>query len=247
MKIDSDIPNPDSHLGVVFYSRLVPNAYESEKQQRSISYSADYIKITVPGNKHLEIDTPVREQHKQRFPFHWAAYQNRVDAGQAITGTPIAEWSRITPAQAEELRGLKFYTVEAIAGASDAQLQSIGMIAGQNSFTFRDDAKRFLSVADAAAKLKEADAKQAEADAKLAEANAQIKAQQEQHMKDMQEMKEQMQRLLASAVPAAAGVATPVLVPATRSETPPAVPAVASVSAPIPAKRGRPAKEAKNA
>ena len=116
-------------------------------------------------------------------------------------GTPITEWARITPSQADELRGLKFPTVESIAGASDAQLQTIGMIAGQSAFTFRDDAKRFLLVAEAAAKLTEADKKQAEADAKLNAANAEIALQREQHAKDMEEMKAQMKDILSQVAP----------------------------------------------
>jgi hypothetical protein len=44
-------------------------------------------------------------------------------------------------AQAEELRGVKFFTVEQIANASDGQLQSIGMIGGMNAHVMRDRAK----------------------------------------------------------------------------------------------------------
>lgn len=191
MKLDTDIHNPDAHLQVSFYSKLVPNAWESKEKQRSISDSVDYIKIQIPGNRNLEIDTPAREEHKKRFPLHWAAYQNRPDQVGNLVGTPIGDWPRVNPSMAEELRGLRFHTVEAVAGASDAQLQTIGMIAGQSAFTFRDDAKRFLSVADAAAKLKEADEK-------LAAANEEAQKVREQHAADMADMRLQMQQFLAA-------------------------------------------------
>ena len=170
--------NPDSRLAVQFYSRLVKNDFESEKQQRSIHASVDFVRIMTPGDKLNIVDTFAREDHKTRFPIQWHAYKNRNDANTHIIGTPINEWSRISPSQAEELRGLKFYTVESVAGASDAQLQGIGMIAGVSAYTFRDDAKRFLSVAEAASKLSEADKRVADADAKIAAMQADFNAKQ---------------------------------------------------------------------
>lgn len=160
--------NADARLSVQFYSKPVQNEFESEKQQRPIFTPFDFVKIMTPGDKLNIIDTFVREDHKARFPLQWQAYKNRGDANTHMIGTPINEWPRITPSQALELNGLKFFTVEAIASASDAQLQGIGMIAGTSAYTFRDDARRFLSVAEAASKLTEADKKVAEAEAKIA-------------------------------------------------------------------------------
>lgn len=174
--IASDTNNPDfvgayhgdSRLAVQFYSKPMANEFETEKQQRPIFFSCDFVKIMIPGDKLSIVDTFVREEHKQRFPKQWQAYKNRSDENTHMMGTPLTEWQRIGRSQAEELRGLKFYTVEAIAGASDAQLQGIGMVAGISAFTLRDEAKRFLSVAEAASKLTEADKKLADAEAKIA-------------------------------------------------------------------------------
>lgn len=170
--------NPDSRLAVQFYSRLVQNDFETHKQQRPIHESMDFVKIMTPGDKLNIIDTYAREDHKNRFPIQWQAYKNRGDANTHIIGTPITDWPRISASQAEELRGLKFYTVEAIAQASDAQLQGIGMIAGMSAYTFRDDAKRFLSVAEAASKLTEADKRVAESEAKIKAMHEDFAAQQ---------------------------------------------------------------------
>ena len=164
--------NPDRRLSVQFYSKPIKNEFQSEQQQRPIFDAADMIKIITPGNTLSIIDTFVRPEHKERFPGQWAAYKNRSDEHTHEMGTPITEWPRISATQAEELRGLKFYTVEAIAGAADAQLQGIGMIAGVSAYTFRDDAKRFLMVADAASKLSEADKRVKDADDKIAKMQA---------------------------------------------------------------------------
>jgi hypothetical protein len=185
------INNPDARLWVQFYRKPVENAFKSEQEQRPVFDEVDFVKIMVPGDKLSIIDTFVRDEHKRRFPMQWAAYQNRTGDQMKISGTPISEWPRISAAQAEELRALKFYTVESIASASDAQLQHIGMIAGQSAFTFRDDAKRFLSLADAAAKQREADEKLKAVNEEFAKKEADLKAQ-------MEEMRKQMAALLAA-------------------------------------------------
>lgn len=172
-RIHSDDKNPDAGLAVQFYKRSIENEFQSEQNKRPIFESRDFVKIWSPGNVLNIIDTFVTEDHKRRFPLQWQAYSNRMEGSDLDTrevGTPITVWPRITREQAEELRGLKFYTVEAVANASDAQLQSVGMIAGMSAFSFRDEARRFLSVADAAAKLAEADRKLAEATASSAAA-----------------------------------------------------------------------------
>jgi hypothetical protein len=175
--------NPDSRLAVMFYSRPMPHEFESEKQGRPIFYDQDFVKIFVPGDTTSVIDTPVRDEHKKRFPLHWAHYQNKHGGDQKEIGTPLSQWPRLSPAQVEELHALKFYTVENVANASDASLQRLGMVAGMSPFAFRDHAIRFLalakddSIAHAAeekAKALEArlEAMQQETDAKIAAAVA---------------------------------------------------------------------------
>lgn len=157
--------NPDSRLAVQFYSRPMPNEFESDKQGRPIFYDADFVKIFVPGDSTSVIDTPVREEHKKRFPLHWAHYQNQHAGDQREIGTPLSQWPRLSPAQVEELRALKFHTVENVANASDASLQRLGMVAGMSPFAFRDHAVRFLALAkdDSVAQAAEEKAKALEA------------------------------------------------------------------------------------
>ena len=79
------------------------------------------------------------------FPLHWAHFQNQHGSDEMLSGTPLSEWSLISRSQAEELKGLKFYTIEQIAEASDLALQRMGMSAGMSPYTFRDKAKAFLN------------------------------------------------------------------------------------------------------
>jgi Skp family chaperone for outer membrane proteins len=68
-----------------------------------------------------------------------------------VVGTPLVEWPLVSKSQAEELRAMKFHTVESIANASDQQLQRMGMSAGMSPYAFRDKAKAFLNLATSAA------------------------------------------------------------------------------------------------
>jgi len=181
--------NPDSVLQVVFYSKPMPNEFESNKQGRPIFYDADFVKIMIPGDKDSIIDTFAREDHKKRFPLHWAHYQNKHGGDSREIGTPLAQWPRLTASQAEELKGLKFFTVEAIAHASDAQLQKIGMAAGMAPYAFREHAQRFLALAqgDSAAQAAEEKAKQLEAEKQaLVDQMAADKAETERKFAEMQ-------------------------------------------------------------
>jgi hypothetical protein len=191
MAIESDISNPDSRLAVKFYKRPVKLENESIAQGRPIFQEFDFIKILVPGDALTEIDTYVSEGHKTRFPIQWANYMNRQGSEIGFSGTPITEWPQISVSQAEELKGIKFHTVESIAHASDQQLQKIGMIAGMSPHNFRERAKTFLNLASESADI----CKREEELAQLREENAKIKAETDAKLAEMQS---QMTALLAA-------------------------------------------------
>ena len=195
MALPSDETNADSRLQVRFYKRAVKQEQESLEAGRDIYKEFDFVHICVAGDTLTEIDTYAQNSHKQRFPIQWAQYMNRVGADdEEVVGTPISEWPLVSKSQAEELRALKFKTVESVANASDLQLQRMGMAAGMSPFAFRDKARTFLNLATNAAEtdkreqeinaLKEELAKKdaetakmkAETDAKLAQMQDQMAA-----------------------------------------------------------------------
>ena len=195
MALPSDEQGADSRLQVRFYKRPVHQEQESLAAGRPIYKEFDFVHICVAGDSLTEIDTYALANHKARFPIQWANYMNRVGADdQEVVGTPVSEWPLVSKSQAEELRAMKFHTVEAIASASDQQLQRMGMAAGMSPYAFRDKAKAFLNLATNAAEtdkreqeinaLKEELAKKdeetvkmkAETDAKLAQMQEQMAA-----------------------------------------------------------------------
>lgn len=193
MAIESDIQGADSRLAVQFYNRAVKNEDKSAEAGRPIFEDKIYIKIVVPGDNLSEIDRPMYNEDKGRFPKHWYDFQNRHGDDEVVTGTPLEEWALLTKGQAEELKGLKFRTVESIANCADVQLQRIGMIAGMSPHSFRDKAKAFLNIAQTSA-----DSEKREAEIQsLREANEQVKAEADAKLAKMQEQLETLMSLMA--------------------------------------------------
>ena len=191
MAIDSDTQGADARLAVQFYKKSVKQDIASDEAGRPIFKEFDFVRIMIPGDNLTEIDTYAQESHKSRFPRQWAHYQNQVASHEDIIGTPLEQWPQVTRSQAEELRGLKFHTVESIADCSDQQLQRIGMVAGMSPHNFRLKAKAFLNLATDSAEVAQ---RQAEMQA-LKEENAKIKAETDAKLAAMQE---QMSALLAA-------------------------------------------------
>ena len=191
MAIDSDTQGADARLAVQFYKKSVKQDIASDEAGRPIFKEFDFVRIMIPGDNLTEIDTYAQESHKQRFPRQWAHYQNQVANHEDIIGTPLEQWPQVTRSQADELRGLKFHTVESIADCSDQQLQRIGMVAGMSPYNFRLKAKAFLNLATDSAEVAH---REAELQA-LRQENDKIKAETDAKLAAMQE---QMSALLAA-------------------------------------------------
>ena len=195
MALESDIQGADGRLAVLFYKYLQEDIVKTLEEGRPMFREVDYIKIVTPGDSLTEIDRAVTESDKNRFPLQWAKYLNRVNDEGHYEGTPISEWSLVSRSQAEQLRALKFYTVESIAQAGDQHIQNIGMIAGMSPYTFRDKAKSYLEQAKTSADFSH---REEELDQLRAE-NARIKAETDAKMAEMRaEFDSKMSSLLAA-------------------------------------------------
>jgi hypothetical protein len=185
--------NPDqgSRNVAIFYKKAMKNEFKTAEAGRPIFEDRDMVKIYTAGDNLNVIDTYVREDHKEKYPREWANYMNKHGNDPQLIGTPLDQWPLITASQAEELKALKFYTVENIAGASDQQLQRLGMAAGMSPFAFRDRAVAFLKIAQDESEVN----KHEEELRTLKEENAKIKAETEAKLAQMQE---QMANILAA-------------------------------------------------
>lgn len=181
--------NPDSGLYVEFFWHEEVDGWksreESERLQRRVvmkAPKAPYVRIMVPGDKTTEWVGAVTEAQKQRFPREWLAWQiaeGLVGGEEDIPGWKLAEWDEITPDLLRELTYMRFQTVEQLAGASDKQVQGMGL----GGLGLREKARVALR-----------DKMGAETKAALEE----DRAEKEELKRQLAEMQAQMQQLLAA-------------------------------------------------
>jgi hypothetical protein len=202
MPLASDLDNrefsnpmdPDAGLHVTFYKRPIQNDFQTQIQGRPIFEDVIMCKIIIPGNQTFNVDTPAREDHKRRFPKHWAYFEATQGTENLVVGTPLTQWPILGPAQVEELRALKFLTVESIASASDLQLGRMGTAGGMAATALRDRAIRYLTVAKDTAAVDNAAAE-------LAAVKADAAKRDEEHREQMAAMQAQIAALAAAVQP----------------------------------------------
>lgn len=170
--------NPDDRLAVRFFIQAEQNNYLSQQEGRPVFEDREMVRIEVPGDSKTVIVTYVRDEHKQRFPRQWMAFQANRENPE--TGTPLSEWPQLSASQGEMLRAVKFRTVESIANASDLQIQSVGMIAGMAPHALRERARAFLDSAKGSADVQRMAQELLERDEKLVEQARQLAQLQEQ-------------------------------------------------------------------
>lgn len=171
--------NPDDLLHVEFYMYAPLDKYKSEEQGKQVRFPEEpYVRIMRPGDNTSIIETAVRQEHKQRWPKKWLFFQ--MQRGEVpmdnIPGWKIEDWEVLTDDQRHELKFLRFSTVEQIAGASDSQIQRLGI--GGNGL--REQAKNAIKTkqrSEAQAEIEARDKEIADLKGSLAEIKAMLAAQ----------------------------------------------------------------------
>lgn len=140
--------DPDSVMIVRFYKRACKNNFKTKQEGRPVFEDKIYCEYYPAGSTLLKMDVPAQDAHKARFAKQWAYYQTTQGGDSREVGTPLSAWPLLSPADVENLRGMKFNTVENIAAASDQTLQALGMgIAGMAPHVLRARAQALLAVA----------------------------------------------------------------------------------------------------
>ena len=123
--------DPEAMLHVEFYWYAPVDKWKSETEGKEIRGDRiPFVRIMRPGDNTSIHETPVRDDHKRRFPQKWLAWQIKegmVEGGAEVPGWKLEDWTTINDEQRHELKYLRFFTVEQIAGASDAQVQRLGI------------------------------------------------------------------------------------------------------------------------
>jgi hypothetical protein len=124
LRFQKDQNTADKHLAVRFSWDEVEDPVESAKAGRPIFKSVEFCEIRIPGNKDEIIRDRVKYMHpdpRERFPIAYAKFRagDRVQ----VQGTPLREWAMMTRAQARSYEASNIFTVEQLAGLSDAMAQ----------------------------------------------------------------------------------------------------------------------------
>jgi len=116
------IDDGDKYLYVKFYLQPKRDAKASLESGRPIFKDEVCISIIQPGNKENIIDRVATPKDLARFPKHFTAFKERGEVAQE--GTPLESWTALTKSQVEELKHFNIYTMEQLAGITDAHSQN---------------------------------------------------------------------------------------------------------------------------
>jgi hypothetical protein len=162
--------NPDSMLSVEFYDYAALDKWETDKTGiKTYRTECPFVRISIPGNDKSIVERPAEGIDARRFPKQWLWYQmqtGKIANAENVPGWPLEQWEELNAEQVRQLKFLRFFTVEQIAGANDAQVQGIGMggnslrtkaqaaVAAKNGAEVKDEvAKRDSKIADLEDKL----------------------------------------------------------------------------------------------
>ena len=157
MAVGDIIDRDERPAYVQFERRAVEDKPESEKQGLSISKDVDFVKVTPPYSKDCyvqqvdvwfkNVENNVKNNRTpQLWLDHWKqAYEAFLKGQDApLLGTPIRDWSAISPAQIKNLIHLNILTIEDLANANDEGLKRIGM----GAVELRNKARNWLQAAN---------------------------------------------------------------------------------------------------
>ena len=151
--------NPDDLLHVEFFWKEPVLQWQTEVQGKEVrGPRTPFVRIVRPGDNTSIIETAVRDDHKARWPQKWLAWQIRegmIEGAGDIPGWKLDDWPGIKPDQLNEVKFLRFSTVEQLAGASDAQIQRLGV----GGIGLREQARAALKERNRAEYKSEIDAK----------------------------------------------------------------------------------------
>lgn len=112
----------DQNLLVKFYYKSVVDSILTAAEGHSVFKEKEYIDIRIPGGQDTVV-RPASSRDKERFPRHYAAFIQRVEA--PTDGTPLSEWPVIDRALADQLSFMNIKTVEQLANLNDNLMGSI--------------------------------------------------------------------------------------------------------------------------
>lgn len=136
----------DSTILANFDDEFVVNEYKTEMEGKPVYDHFIKISLEYPGNNLFNFhsrftpeDGKLGNKWTQRFPHQWGAFVAQKE--QVPNGTPIELWPPLDKKRVFELKAMKVFTVEQLAGLTDATGPNVGM----DWRKMRDMANAFLN------------------------------------------------------------------------------------------------------
>lgn len=154
---------------VVIRFNLEPkqNEERSRVEGRPIFEDLEYVEIMVPGDRNNIVHRPVRPEDRQKYARQYAAFKG--GQGEALSGTPLAEWPGISRSEVAELAHFNIRSVEQLATVGDGHLQRMGPL-----LALRQRARDFIEKAKGNAPLEQMRAELATRDNLIATQQVQL-------------------------------------------------------------------------
>ena len=130
---------------VKFYSQWVQNNFKTAQEGRPVGEAMDYIEIRAPGQDKTVVKRAVKTADQVEYAREFALYK----AGEEQTheGTPLVEWTALNQEDVTRLTSCHIYTIENLAGLSDAGLEELKMRFGPGLRDLQKRAKYYLEEA----------------------------------------------------------------------------------------------------
>lgn len=166
-----------------FYTTTVENPIKTKEAGRPIFDEIEMVEVRLAGERNFNPHFPahsmwVREGGEEiTYAMRWADEYQRFKADpnhQTASGTPLEELTFLTAARRSELKALKIYTVEALAALEGPNLK---VLAGEG-YKLKEQAQAYLEKSRYHA-----------GSSAVAEENAQLRAQLDEVMRQIAEMK----------------------------------------------------------
>lgn len=155
-----------------FFTEAVEMPFKSKEAGRPIFEDREFVRILIGGDAKSEIVRVVEDEDRKRFSNEYRRFKD-TDAGEdgQLSGTPLAQWPIMRPAQIRELAAQNVKTVEQLAEVPDSSLQNFGI----GSLDLRNKARAYLLAAKDGAMVLKMQADLALRDEKIAMLEGQIK------------------------------------------------------------------------
>jgi hypothetical protein len=115
----------DSTVVARFYKKMVEQTFITKETGVYTEKEVDYINIVVPGNDKMEVDCPVGEQHKRRFPNAWKTYCEGRE--QERRGTSLDQLTGgMGTKEIVFMHSMNVFTIEDLANVTDTHIGSLG-------------------------------------------------------------------------------------------------------------------------